>query len=83
MSIDEIRRYIQTELLNDPTSHIETDEDLLLSGTLESLSVMRLVQHLEAETGLTVPPEDVTLENFRSLSQIDAYLTRRRAGRSS
>ncbi|MEJ2502857.1 MAG: acyl carrier protein [Gemmatimonadota bacterium] len=77
MSIEEIRRYIQHELLNDPTVPIEPDEDLLLSETLDSLRVMRLVQHLEEETGLAVPPEDVTLENFRSLRQIDAYLTRR------
>ncbi len=42
------------------------------------MRVMRLVQHLEDETGLAIPPEDVTLENFRSMRQIDAYLTGRR-----
>lgn len=78
MSIDEIRRYIQHELLNDPAVRIEPDEDLLLSEMLDSLRVMRLVQHLEEETGLVVPPQDVTLENFRSLRQIHGYLTRRR-----
>ena len=78
MSIDEIRRYIQTELLNDPGARIEADQDLLLSETLDSLRVMRLVHHLETETGLAVPPEDVTLENFQSLRQIHAYLTGRR-----
>ncbi|MDX1647507.1 MAG: acyl carrier protein [Longimicrobiales bacterium] len=79
MSIDELRHYIQTELLNDPAVEIGADDDLLLSETLDSLSVMRLVQHLEDETGMAVPPQDVTLENFRSLRRIEAYLASRRA----
>ena len=82
MSIDAVRRYIRTEFLNDPAAQIDADEDLVLSATLDSLRVMRLVQHLEGETGISVPPEDVTLENFQSLRRIDAYLTRRREGQS-
>jgi acyl carrier protein len=78
MSIEALRRYIQIEFLNDPTAQIDADEDLVLSATLDSLRVMRLVQHLEGVTGLSVPPEDVTLENFQSLRRIDAYLIRRR-----
>jgi acyl carrier protein len=80
MSIDAIRRYLQTEILSEPAARIDDDEDLLLSGTLDSLRVMRLVQHLEGATGIVVPPEDVTLENFSSLRRIDAYLDRRRVG---
>lgn len=79
MSIEEIRSYILDELLNDPTAAIDVDDDLLLTETLDSLRVMRLVQHLELRTGFMVPPEDVTIENFRSLRQIDAYLSGRRA----
>lgn len=79
MSIDAIRTYIQTEILNDPSFVIEPDQDLLLSETLDSLSVVRLVAHLEQETGIEVPPEDVTLEHFGSLSSISAYLEGRGA----
>jgi acyl carrier protein len=74
MTIDEIRQYIQRELLLDETAVIEPDQDLLLSETLDSLSVTRLVQHLESQLGVTIPPEDVTLENFSSLQAIHAYL---------
>ena len=74
MSIDQIRKYIQLELLLDETAVIEDDQDLLLSDTLDSLSVTRLVQHLESELSVTIPPEDVTLENFQSLHAIHAYL---------
>ncbi|MEM6673332.1 MAG: acyl carrier protein [Planctomycetota bacterium] len=78
MTIDAIRTYIQVEILGDPEFTIDADQDLLLSETLDSLSVVRLVAHLEQETGLEIPPEDVTLENFASLSRIDEYLGSRR-----
>ncbi|QDV10120.1 Phosphopantetheine attachment site [Planctomycetes bacterium Poly30] len=74
MSLEEIRQYIQLELLLDETAVIEDDEDLLLSETLDSLSVTRLVQHLESTLRVSIPPEDVTLENFQSLNAIHAYL---------
>lgn len=79
MSIDSIRTYILTEILNDDTASIADDEDLLISETLDSLGVMRLVAHLESEIGHTIPPEDVTLENFQSLERIADYLRTRGA----
>ena len=77
MTIDQIRQYIRMELLLDETAVIADDQDLLLSETLDSLSVTRLVQHLESELKLSIPPEDVTLENFQSLNAIHAYLASR------
>lgn len=79
MKIEQVRTFIQKEILRDEAHEIGLDEDLLLSDTLDSLSVMRLVQHIEKEAGLRIPPEDVTLENFQSLGQIDAYLAGRRS----
>ncbi|MEM7199749.1 MAG: acyl carrier protein [Planctomycetota bacterium] len=78
MTIDSIRSYIQTEILNDSTFVIEEDQDLLLSETLDSLSVTRLVEYLERQYGVTIPAQDVTLENFASLRRIQAYLESRK-----
>jgi acyl carrier protein len=79
MTIETIRTFIQAEILNDEQFSIENDQDLLLSGTLDSLSVVRLVEYLEAETGVSIPPEDVTLEHFGSLNKIAAYCAGRAA----
>lgn len=79
MTINTIRTFIQSAILNDEHFVIAEDQDLLLSGTLDSLSVVRLVEYLETETGTRIPPEDVTLEHFGSLHKIAAYL----AGRTS
>ena len=67
--------YISRELLDDQGSGaLEADDDLLGSGLLDSLGVMRLVQHIEESRGLTVPPVDVTIENFMTVARIVAYL---------
>ncbi len=77
MNIDTIRTFIQTEVLNDTSFEIEPDQDLLLSETLDSLSVVRLVAFLEGQCGIDIPAQDVTLENFATLRQIEAYLASR------
>ena len=74
---DRLARYIAVELLNQHDLVIAEDEDLLVSGLLDSLSVMSLIHYIEQDAGIDVPAEDVTIENFASLRAIDAYLARR------
>jgi acyl carrier protein len=74
MNIEALREYIQNEILNDPEFVIEDDQDLLLSQTLNSLSVTLLMAHIETTCNVHIPPEDVTLENFSTLQSIEAYI---------
>ena len=78
MNVEAIRTIIQNEILNEPDFEIEADQDLLLSETLDSLRVMLLVQHLESACDVSIPPEDVTLENFSTLECIADYVRRLR-----
>jgi len=77
MTIDQIHRYITTEILDEPKREIGPDEDLLLTEMLDSLSVMRLVAYLEDEGGFSIPAEDVTLEHFQTLRLIATYVASR------
>ena len=73
-----IVEYIAGQLLSGRLEReLTVDEDLLGSGLLESLGVMRLVQFLEQSFPVTVDPADVTIENFQSVATILAYLVRR------
>ena len=76
-TLDDLRHYIQTTILNHSTDPIEDDQDLLLSGLLDSLNVIRLVTWLEQSCGIAIPPEDVLVEHFGSLNQIIDYLSKR------
>ena len=69
-----IREYINSDLLLDQDIAIDDDENLLVSGILDSLALMRLVAHLEDTYDIEIPPSDITLENFASLSAMVGYL---------
>lgn len=69
---EDVRSFIVEQLLSG--TKVADDDDLLLSGLLDSMSVMRLVMHLETAFGVKVPPQDVVIENFTSIDTIVAYL---------
>lgn len=71
---DTIRALIQDRLLDGRA--IGCDDDLLLSGLLDSLGVMSLVGHLEELRGAPIPHQDVVIENFETVNAIAAYLNR-------
>ena len=75
---DKIRQYILSDIFNDSLEQeISNQDDLLSDGTIDSLGVMRLVAFIEKHAGLSIPPEDLILENFESIDAMDEYLKRR------
>ena len=53
---------------------LEPDDDLLTCGLVDSLGIMRLIQFLESAYGVSVPPADVTIENFMTARTICSYV---------
>ncbi|TWU04993.1 acyl carrier protein [Stieleria varia] len=67
--------YIKTEFLQeDSTDEIDADTDLLISGLLDSLGVMRLVSFIEKQFAISIPPQDVTIDHFMNARTIAAYI---------
>ena len=63
--------YIRDELLDGRIyADLKEDDDLLTSGLVDSLGMMTLVTFIEETIGIRVPPEDVTLESFSTITQI-------------
>jgi len=77
LTIDELRDYLANDILSDPTLSIADDQDLLLSGLLDSLNVVRVASYLEQRCEIQIPPEDLILEHFGSLRQIQNYVESR------
>ncbi len=71
----EIREYVVSELLSGRA--VEDNEDLLLSGLVDSIGVMRLVAFIEQHCNISVPPQDVTIDNFANLAVICSYIAER------
>ena len=70
-----IRGYVVGELLSG--RDVGDQDDLLLSGLVGSVGGMRLVGHLEQQYSITIPPEDVTIDNFKHIEAIRLYVERR------
>lgn len=70
---DDIARFL-SETLFDGQS-VSFDEDLLMSGRLDSLGVMSLVAFLEDRLGTRIPARDIVIENFESIDRISDYLS--------
>ena len=71
--------FIQDEIVVDDMV-VEFETDLLLSGAVDSLGVIRITHWMEEATGVAVDPGDVTLENFQAVSKMSAYLDAQASG---
>lgn len=73
--VSRIQRIFREELFVEPES---PDSDLVQSGVLDSLTVVRLLVTLEEQFGLTVAMDDLDLADFRSIGSIAQWVTRQR-----
>lgn len=53
---------------------IEGDTDLLLTGLVDSLGVVLIVEWIETELGRAIDPADVVLENFQTVAAMMEFL---------
>ena len=69
---------IETEIaaVDEP---ITPETDLLLTGAVDSLGVIRIVDWIEERMDIEIDPADVILEHFISVEAMVAYLGRREA----
>ncbi len=71
-SIDErLLTYINTEVASET---VDVETDLLLTGAVDSIGVMRITQWMEDEYGLDVDPLEVTLANFQTVQRMLAFI---------
>lgn len=70
-----IKQYLTKELSSDHKNlNLSVDDNLLIGNLVDSLGVMRLVSFVEQRFNIRVPPEDVTIEHFRSIRVIAEYI---------
>ena len=71
---DQIIAFIATELL-EPDEDIDAATDLLLSGMVDSLGVIQIVEFIEETAGIEIDPVDVVLENFQTVDAMTAFVS--------
>ena len=75
---EELVAFIRDEVatFDDP---IDPDTDLLLTGLVDSLGVVLIVDWIEERLAISIDPADVVLENFQMVHQMVSYAQRRGA----
>jgi len=53
---------------------IMPEDDLLGSGLVESMGMMRLIQFIEETHGFKVAPQEMTIENFMTVEAMVSYI---------
>jgi acyl carrier protein len=76
---DLIRDFIANEILHGSMSTPLGDDDPLVeSGIIDSLGVMTMLGFLEEKFSIQIPGEDLTPENFDSISALTALVERQK-----
>ncbi|MGI9319987.1 MAG: acyl carrier protein [Thiogranum sp.] len=78
LQIDDIAQllgdHISREILG-TGNPVDREQNLLLDGAVDSLGMLKLVAFIEMTYDIKVPPEQFTIENFRSVNVISNYVS--------
>ena len=76
-----LTEYIQQHLLRGRSPvDLKEEDDLLSSGLVDSMGMMKLIGFIEESFEVRVPPQDMIIENFMSVSAIEKYLQQLKEG---
>jgi acyl carrier protein len=76
MSGDTPNRIRQFVMARYPGAELRDDEDIFALGLANSLFAMELVMFIEQAFGLSIPNEELTLDNFRTVGSMSSLVGR-------
>jgi acyl carrier protein len=74
---EEILDFINDQLLGGlEIGSITVNDDLLGTGWIDSIGMMSLIAFIENRFEIKIPPQEMTIENFKTVNDISTYLKR-------
>jgi len=74
---NKVKDFLKKEMFRKKgNDEMEDDINLLESGIIDSLGLIRLIEYLENTFSLNIPDEEVLAENFESMSAIVALIVK-------
>jgi acyl carrier protein len=71
---DRLTEHISKHVALDGTVTIERETNLLLTGLVDSLGVMLIIDWIEGDLGISINPGDVVLENFLTVEAMLGFV---------
>jgi acyl carrier protein len=78
MNSDSLKQYLAERMGLDKAS-LEDETPLFSSNLLDSFSMVDLIMFIEKESGVSLHPTDVSLDNLDSIERILRFVDTRRA----
>jgi acyl carrier protein len=69
-----LRTFINTDLLYREDQRIDPTVNLIETGVIDSMTLLRLTSFLEEHYGIEIPDEDIVTDNFRTLGSIEVFV---------
>ena len=71
-----IIKYIEKELASEEMEDgLEATDDLLDSGILDSMAMIKLIAFVEETYNIKVEPEEMIIENFMNVNCVSNFIT--------
>jgi acyl carrier protein len=74
----DILQFVKTDLGGSQSVNIDENTNLIQSGVLDSMGLMRLIDYLEQRANIRVPDAEVLPDNFKTVAEIEAFAARLR-----
>lgn len=71
---DALETFIKQEVVEGKLDNLNHDEDLLGSGLVDSMGIMRIVRFIEKRYHIEIPFEDMTFDNFMTINSMSNYI---------
>lgn len=75
-AIESVQTFIQAEIAPSRNAELTNSTNLIESGIIDSLGVMKMIAFVEQKYSVTLNPDDLVPENFETLDAITALLNR-------
>ena len=72
---EQIREWVQETAQRKGIGAVTDEESLTTNGVIDSLAIFRLVSFLEDTFGVRVADEEIVNDNFKSVNEIDRFVT--------
>jgi acyl carrier protein len=74
-----LQQYLVEQLAADPADVDDLDLRLVEEDVIDSLGIFSMVDFIEDHFGVSIDPEEITIDNFATLRSIDALVGRKLA----
>ena len=76
---DPIMEFIKNQLVREKTmKNIGRGDDLIESGIIDSLGILKLLAFLESRFSIHIADEELVPENFESIESIESFISRKK-----